>query len=624
MGPFRAYANEPRSAIVIGVDKAGDLPILRAAKSGARQVARWLASEGFTVKLFVDDNGPVRVDDLLNAIMQIVRLGNQQQLVVYFAGHGFISAYSEYWLLSEAPENPNQAVSLNESVALARQSGIPNVVFISDACRSASSSLQLGRVVGGLIFPNSRSTPAVPSDVDLFLAALVGDPSYEIPVAQSSKDYEGIYTQVFLDAFKRPDATMIRTIDGQEVVPNYQLKGYLQREVPIRAEAASVRLHQSPDSIIMSGESSYIGKAAKPDIGGPITPQVATIFDVANAELGRSGFLTTQGKPMLDERVVRKAAIDTGFQEGLNAIALAKVLPFDLLASAATATPSSHVKCGFTIWGETVTKVTASDGVTAKIIEGKKSGTFVYVELSDNLRSTSVALRFSNGTGTVLAAFNNYLGKVVVDGAGVSSVSYVPAPNNSMWNVYLHEADRIAEMHAAVATSARFGLFRIEGTREQREKEAGRLADHIRVMKAIDPTLGIYAAYAYDDAGLPGKVESVAKHLKQELSADLFDVAMLAGWLEKPTRRPEPFIPMLAQGWGLLRVKGVQLPNAITDLPKHLIPSLWTTFDSEGMDIVESVLGMEEDLVFCPLHCRKESINESSRYDPNDGYRNNT
>src|SRR5438552_610960 len=141
--------NSNRAAVVIGVDKAGNLPKLRAARSGARTVAEWLKGEGFDVKLFVDDPNPVKASDLFAAINAFVNLGTLDQLVIYFAGHGFISGtLSEFWLLSEAPDNPNEAVSLNESCTNAQQSGIPNVVFISDACRSRAESLSAERVHG--------------------------------------------------------------------------------------------------------------------------------------------------------------------------------------------------------------------------------------------------------------------------------------------------------------------------------------------------------------------------------------------------------------------------------------------------------------------------------------------
>src|SRR5205809_2891 len=45
--PLRAQpGNSSRAAVVIGVDKPGNLPKLRAAGSGARTIAEWLKTEG--------------------------------------------------------------------------------------------------------------------------------------------------------------------------------------------------------------------------------------------------------------------------------------------------------------------------------------------------------------------------------------------------------------------------------------------------------------------------------------------------------------------------------------------------------------------------------------------------
>ena len=46
---LRAQPPVRRAAVVIGVNKAGDLPPLKAAVSGAREVAAWLTTEGLDV-----------------------------------------------------------------------------------------------------------------------------------------------------------------------------------------------------------------------------------------------------------------------------------------------------------------------------------------------------------------------------------------------------------------------------------------------------------------------------------------------------------------------------------------------------------------------------------------------
>jgi hypothetical protein len=72
-------------------------------------------------------------------------------------GHGILLAPgTEYWLLSGAPQNPNEAVNLLRSAEDARNASIPHVIFFSDACRSTVPGAPLNGVVGGSIFPIAR------------------------------------------------------------------------------------------------------------------------------------------------------------------------------------------------------------------------------------------------------------------------------------------------------------------------------------------------------------------------------------------------------------------------------------------------------------------------------------
>ena len=201
-----------KAAIVIGVNATGDLPVLSAAVSGASQVVDWLRREGFHVEKFLDTRRPVVASDIFTAVAKLVDQGTLEQLVIYFSGHGFLFNSSEHWMLSGAPDNPNEAISLTESVLLSRECGIPSVVFISDACRSTPQSLRAERVRGSLIFPNQGVSASVDAEVDRFFATLPGEPALEMPLTESAGQYQGIYTACFLDAFRHPDEDMIRSV----------------------------------------------------------------------------------------------------------------------------------------------------------------------------------------------------------------------------------------------------------------------------------------------------------------------------------------------------------------------------------------------------------------------------
>ena len=119
-------------------------------------------------------------------------------------------------------------------------------------------------------------------------------------------------------------------------------------------------------------------------------------------------------------------------------------------------------------------------------------------------------------------------------------------------------------------------------------------------MKGIDPTLGIYAAYAYHQIGLIDQIRSVADYMRDDLARALpFDVAML---LRMPDAQPEklqpgvavPFCPMLTQGWALLPAKCVNLPPNIDAAGRHLARSLWTLFEAEGVRLIRKSLSSGE------------------------------
>ena len=109
-------APSTRAAVVIGVNKTGDLPVLQAAVSGATSIANWLISEGFEVKLIVDKDGPVTAAAIKREVTDLVNRGTLTQLVIYFSGHGVAFGTSEFWLLTGAPDDLGEAVSVVECV----------------------------------------------------------------------------------------------------------------------------------------------------------------------------------------------------------------------------------------------------------------------------------------------------------------------------------------------------------------------------------------------------------------------------------------------------------------------------------------------------------------------------
>ncbi len=586
--PLRSVWSQPRprqrAAVVIGVDKAGDLPKLRAAASGARQVETLLKAEGYDVAALVDDQEPVTVDRIFAAIDGYIRKGTIDQLVVYFAGHGLAAEYVEYWLLSEATRNPNQSVSLRESVQLARlYSGIPNVVFISDACRSTPRSLGLSAIRGGIIFPTSGAVQ--PSDVDQFLATLVGDPSFEVAMTDSTKNYAGIYTTTLLSAFDEAPTDIVSKVSGIDVIPNKRLKRYLEREVPLRAQRINIQLNQRPDAMVTSDDDVYIAKAAKTTLAAS-TGTATGLRHIAAANLGDVGLRgIVQVGPRKDSELAayRQATRDldakTGFSKAQSEVASQMK---DVEAFARTL-PGAFTT-GFLVSGQPVRSAFL-------IVEGaprpfERLGDRAIAASVPRGRAASALIEFADGTSTLVAALYGFAGNIVAARNGVINVSYVPRHGG-------YDPKRLNDLHASVATAARFGVFRIEREEGGPKNAGSRLADTVRMMKDVDPTLGLYAAYAYSEAGEQRGVASVRGIMRSDLGVDLFDTAMLSGALarrEATLRNCAPFCPMLAQGWALLRVNKVELPKEIEALRDHLRPALWTTLEPQGTRLLLDAL----------------------------------
>jgi hypothetical protein len=568
-----AQGGGARGAVVVGVNKTGNLPILRAAVDGAKSVTDWLTGEGFEVKLITDEAGPVTADSVKRAVTELVNRGTLHQLVVYFSGHGVAFGTSEFCLLTGAPDDLNEAVSMVECIDAAGRSGIPNVIFMTDACRSLPIDYDSSKLHGTIIFPKGNIIPGAQGpEVDRFFAATPGAPSYEISVA--ANNYTGIFTSTLLDAFKHPQAGMVTKVDDVNVVTNRALKGYLLKEVPARLTAARAQVVQYPDAKIESPDRAYIGRALADATAAVSPPRQPTIAEVANQQLSQTGLGPWSSPGGISAEVLAKAAHDTGFVVAKQSILVEKH------------PQSFQVETGLTIKGAVVRDVWVAGAIRPEIVSrGSSGGEAALVRIPTN-RAVTVALLFEDGAGTVVAALPRYIGTLAVDSGRVMNLSYAPSDG------YGGLDKQIEELHASVATAAKFGAFRIEGDRETRTAQAAKLAGQIRMGKDADPTLGIYAAYAYADANITEQAQSVRSYMRMRLNVDLFDVALMAGGLsgqriDVRSEQVVPFCPMLTQGWQLLRVRDVTLSEDIQKARDFLRPALWTTIGPQGMEYID-------------------------------------
>ena len=260
-----------RAIIIIGVAKTGSLPGLQSTAGAINGVCEWaLQSQRFPNDLvfrITDEQGKVGPQSIKDAVRAVVARNDVTQLIIYFAGHGVSKNYNEYWLLTDAPVDLQAAVDVRGSAGLAAYCGIPHVVFLSDACRTAAAGIVAQAVTGSVIFPN-LGPGGLAGAVDLFYASTMGHPAYEVGLPGDSADaFVSVYTEVLVDVLRNgfpPGAAPPDDHEAGFVWPE-PLKVFLRDAVPRKLQALGVPLTmwQTPDAQVCA-DGSWISQLGLP------------------------------------------------------------------------------------------------------------------------------------------------------------------------------------------------------------------------------------------------------------------------------------------------------------------------------------------------------------------------
>jgi Caspase domain len=601
-----------RIAIVIGVNKPRAPAPLKGAVSDAAAFAVWIEKQGFETTSFVDDHKPVTLASIFAEVERVVNLGTYSQMVIYFAGHGLQNGGSEVWLLSGAPDNPGEAISVEASVMAARESGLTSVVFISDACRSIPNNLQSSRLDGNSIFPNRQLNRRTRPEVDRLFATLPSLVAVEAAKADDNARREGVFTREFMLSYRDPPATLIeqRMEAGQsfEIVTNRKLKDLVRTLVEGAAFAAAPQSAQLPEFILESVDA-YVGRVERaqsqtgqmprlplPDIGTSLGKEIKELrgriegFDFSRKDREAAAPQSPRRVPPPSVGALAKRAIDVAQNAGsieetaAAAAGIDRSLGFEASINLFSLTPlidHFETQTGFSVTGANVKSANCPhlpvDVPDAQFVR-------LWPDNNGEAPSASVLVEFDNGNGTVLPGLRGYIGHIFVEQGVVVNVNYVPAANSSLWPSYEAQREEVEALRAAVAAAARLGVFRIAPS------EAASFGDKLRRLKIFDPTLCLYTTYAYASAGLEDKLRSVLPSICDSLRTMLFDCAMLADRNVIPHETgPQtvlPFCPMLRHGWALLAVREAQLADAARKARDFLLPALWTTFAAEGVTML--------------------------------------
>lgn len=222
-----------------------------------------------------------------------------------------------------------------------------------------------------------------------------------------------------------------------------------------------------------------------------------------------------------------------------------------------------ETQCGFKVRGAEISQAYCSQPFD------KESSDVVSVNLG-NQAAANVMIVFKNETSVVLPALQYHLTALNFEEGELTSVSYEPADTSGLYSEY--DVRELRVLRSAIAAAARFGVFRLGGD------DGLKLAQRIQYAKTKDPSMALYAAYAYHDLHQSERIEEMQGYFYNQFRVRFFDLALLTRSLDAPPPEIMPFCPMLAQGWSMLSAFGARVPKALQDAESDLVPSLWTVF----------------------------------------------
>ncbi|MGE0684973.1 MAG: hypothetical protein AB7P69_29185 [Candidatus Binatia bacterium] len=585
-----------RAGVFIGVDKTGNLQRLHDAASGARRMYEWSLAQGMAdqthAKLITDaDNKKVDPDRIYDAIKAIIDGPGVDQLIVYFAGHGVNINRTEHWLLTDAPVRTSAAINVSGSVELARYAGIQHVVFISDACRVAPEGIQAQNVRGVDVFPNDGTGDRA-KPVDQFFACLLGRTAAEIKDPTiAAQNYTALYTNALLDALMgtRPEVLEPGDTAGDNslYVQPGKLQNYLESEVPRRVKAMGLaqKVNQNPDALLALGGRwiARIEAAVAPATRSPLLVSSEAFPRLENLRIVTERLVQSAvegNREVLDQNLHQA---NTGLVAGAKQLAGTTeqlVIPFG--------PDHFETQCGIKVRGARVINFFA---LRATVEFLGNSGDLLRI---DNIEgpAASVLLFFEGNVGAVVPVLPGFLAALTFDEGELVDIAYEPSVNSWRWDLYKDRANEVRAIRAVAAASSQHGRFRLDG------EEAIKVAQKMQYAKGIDPTLAVYAAYAYHDLQAIERIQQMSRYLHSDVGVTFFDLALLSrALLDKTIGLKDdivPFVPLLSQGWALLKAHRVKLHPALVGIESSMQESLWSLFDLAGMEKLKTAMQTQE------------------------------
>jgi hypothetical protein len=204
----------------------------------------------------------------------------------------------------------------------------------------------------------------------------------------------------------------------------------------------------------------------------------------------------------------------------------------------------------------------------------------------------SVLVQLRGGFGTMVPAIADFVVGLTFDEGELVDMAYEPSASSWRWSVFARKADELRALRAVAASSSRHGRFELE------REEAGAVARRMQLAKGVDPTLAVYAAYAYHDLQHIERIRGMSDYLYNDVGVRLFDLELLGRRLIDTSIGPAdhvvPFLPLLSQGWALLRAHRVTLHPTLRGIESTMRDSVWSLYGPDGLARIRDALALGE------------------------------
>lgn len=233
-----------RVCLAIGIsDAGGGLDYLGGAVTGATEIHAWAQAMGYESTLLVDEpSRRIDVDCVKTALMALLPMGSAtERLILYFAGHGLVSAADNGLWLPTGWRKDKRAIAAEVLRRRLREFGVEQITIIADACRKLPQSIDFADLTQDGVLGEGFVTPLADPLIDRFTATQDGLAAYMIPGTAPDEPDRCLFSGVLLEGlWGQHEAAFSRRVNGKVI--SQSLADYLRRRVPEIAGRYGLRM----------------------------------------------------------------------------------------------------------------------------------------------------------------------------------------------------------------------------------------------------------------------------------------------------------------------------------------------------------------------------------------------